>query len=355
MANLSFSLVMVIHLWVVCVSSTPEECTNYTPIDHHFRGADNGFGPWCDFEDTTLNWQPWYRIKAGQWYRFTYPGEEMVPLATPGMAKCWTYRSGWQNYDNPTSLFETTTGDMCFHYHSPCYHTAAARTTLCWGYYVYSLDVDFEICDAAFCTTAYDGPTTFPTSAPTSDPTIQPTPTPSVQPTVHPTPQPTFQPTVQPTPEPTTAEPTFQPTTQAPTLAPTYAPTEAWKLPMWATVVLAIVLTCCCCCFCCCLMCLRRRNKKLNAQTAAPATTKSFLQAKKLSESAHFQQIVPVTIKSLKEANDKEQSISEGATLGWDAAPPSGSEGASPACDAPPPSDEQQSLSEGETESVVLL
>jgi len=249
---------------MVCVSSTPEECTNYTPIYNIFKGVDYKFGMWCDFKYTTLKWQPWYGIKAGKWYRFTYPGEEMVPLTDPGTAKCRTWASGWQNYDNPTSLFETTTGDMCFHIYNPCYWTAAARTTLCWGYYVYSLDVHFTNCNAAFCASAYIGLTTFPTSLPTSDPTIQPT-TPSVQPTVHPTPQPTFQPTVQPTPQPTTAQPTFQPTTQAPTLAPTYAPTEAWKLPMWATVVLAIVLTCCCCCFCCCLMCLRRRNKKLNA------------------------------------------------------------------------------------------
>jgi len=74
-----------------------------------------------------------------------------------------------------------------------------------------------------------------------------------------------------------------------------------------------------------------------------------------LSESAHSWQAVPVTTKSSKEANDKEQSLSEGATLGWNAAPPSGSEGAPPAWDAPLPSDEQQSLSEGETKSVVLL
>merc|ERR1719184_247856 len=262
----------------------------------------------------------------------------MVPLTTPGVGKCWTYASGWQNYDNPTSLFETTTGDMCFHLDSPCHYTASARTTLCWGYYVYSLDVDFTNCNAAFCATAYDGPTTLlPSSAPSSDPTIKPTPTPTSQPTS----------------QPTTAAPTFKPTTQVPTPMPTYAPTEAWKLPMWATVVVAIVLTCCCCCFCCCLI-YYWTNKKLNAQMAAPATTKS-LQAKYLSESAHSQQAVPVTTKSLKEANDKEQSLSEGATLGWDAAPPSDREGAPPAWDAPPPFGEQRSLSEGETEFVEVV
>lgn len=267
---------MVFHLLVVCVFSSSAECSNYRAIDQHTRGTNFYQGNWCDFKDD-LGWE---KISAGEWFRFTYPGNTMVPRTNPGGWKCYTKNTGWQNYESPTSLYETTSGNMCFSgYDSnwnklPCKYSAAAETTLCYGYYVYRLTGGVVYCPSAFCARAYDGPT-FPTIQPTSSPTILPTIQPSNLPSVQPT---TAQPTIQPSPQPTTAQPTIQPS-----MTPTSTSANAKKqlltyvnIIIWAMVGVLYGLLL--------FICIRRRNKKLYgqtagletyAQTAAPVSTEA--------------------------------------------------------------------------------
>merc|ERR1719233_1097430 len=99
----------------------------------------------------------------------------MIPLVAPKRGRGGTHRTGWRNYKQPTYLYGTTSGRICYHWGSnPCQRSSPGETTLCEGYYVYNIQWPKE-CDYRICTTSYAGPTRLPTSRPTYLPTGRPT------------------------------------------------------------------------------------------------------------------------------------------------------------------------------------
>ena len=99
-----FFLIYMLH----CLFAGSYECRNYEEIADTWRSVNEKSNDWrkkkCDAG----------RIKFNRWTRFVAVGNEMVPLYPPQTRRCLTDAQGWQNYNQPTTLYQTTTGAICF-------------------------------------------------------------------------------------------------------------------------------------------------------------------------------------------------------------------------------------------------
>jgi hypothetical protein len=183
-------MISCLFLVLQCLFAGSYECRWHRVIDDASRNmyntvfhSDRRYT--CDKRSTLSN----------GYYRFTAAGNEIIPLSPPKTRRCGTTATGWQSYRQPTSLYSTTSGKICYHYNSnTCNWYSYAATTLCAGYYVYKIEWQTWGCSGRICTTS--GPWTIPTEGPTSLPTAMPT---TLSPTSFPTEGPTSLPTAMPT------------------------------------------------------------------------------------------------------------------------------------------------------------
>lgn len=192
------------------------QCVNYTSIDDPTRGTNWGGSTECDVYDDS--------IEGDVWYRFVAADNGMIPTFVPEYERCYTYIPGWQDYSNPTTIYDTSSGRICYRSSGvSCSLAGSATTMLCDGFFIYKIEI-YNVCYARICTTNYDGPTLAPSRHPTPSPTA-PTIMPTIMPTTLPTTIPTTMPTRKPSNDPTTM-PTIKPTTP-PTVVPSVSPTES--------------------------------------------------------------------------------------------------------------------------------
>jgi len=146
-----------------CLYAGSSECNNYVTVNDPTRNVGYPGGRTCDRDF----------FQANVWYRFISSGNEMIPISMPVSGQsCYTHATGYQTYSQPTLLYGTTYGTICYNWGSnSCWASRSGKTTLCNGYYVYQLSSTGGACQKRICTTAYVEPTSRPTNPPTLRPT----------------------------------------------------------------------------------------------------------------------------------------------------------------------------------------
>jgi len=150
-------MVSFLFLLIHFVYAGSYECSHYTSLNEptrnigHRGNVHKAIKKHCDGRF----------YQSNKWYRFIAPGNEMIPTSPPptNQERCGTWLGGWQQYKNPKSLYDTTSGNICYtgHGNNACGRFVRnIKTTLCEGYYVYRIQWH-SACNLRICTTSYEG------------------------------------------------------------------------------------------------------------------------------------------------------------------------------------------------------
>lgn len=86
------------------------------------------------------------------WVRFEGDGGTQIPTSGLQSHKCSTHAPGWYSGSMPTSLYETTSGNVCFSFNSDnCAWSQNISVTNCGSFYIYRLSSP-PACSLRYCT-----------------------------------------------------------------------------------------------------------------------------------------------------------------------------------------------------------
>ena len=122
---------------------------NETERNYQFKTPQGSW--WCDktgYSSTNPQWH------GDDWYKFLPPAGTRIAEEAPGWQYCGTTGSGWMQGSHPTSLGETVTRTVCFHYGSgqnaKCKWSSEIKVRNCGQFYLYRL-VDTPLCYLGYC------------------------------------------------------------------------------------------------------------------------------------------------------------------------------------------------------------
>jgi len=125
---------------IVPVVSNPE-CSNYTSINWDLYTIDQNSRTDCSSD------------LVDGWYRLNGTYKKLMEQRSYIDNVCNTHAPGFLTFVHPTTLGETTSGSICYHWSgSVCAWSTSAQATMCDGYYVYYLSPPYA-CNLHPCST----------------------------------------------------------------------------------------------------------------------------------------------------------------------------------------------------------